>query len=103
MPASPPHARRWLRVVWLLLFIAAACGWVRSRFAGDQICYECKSPISAGVRALGFAHGGGDFVLLWYDADPIPANAGGPRGWWHGSLTTFPARKTMPGFVTGIA
>ena len=90
-----------LRGTLLLLFIAAACGWVRSRFVGDDVGYE-YSIAAEKTRAVGFAHGGGDFTLLSFDTKTNLGNKLEPRRFYHNRLTTSPIRKIMPDHVRGL-
>ena len=75
------HLRGALLLASLLLMLAAAFGWIRSRFAGDQITRAITwgyMPEMVMDDLITFAHGNGDFTvyhvrLLPDDRDPAAA------------------------------
>src|SRR5947207_8286570 len=97
------RGRLWLRGVTLAIFAIAACGWVRSRFVGDDVEFEYRRAQANQLRTVGFAHAGGDFTFLLVDTQNNLSLTGvPPRGFFRARRRLNPVRTMMPDHVNGL-
>ena len=101
-------ARRWLwrgvLTLSLLAMLAAAAGWIRSRWVGDEIIRAYGQPGAAILKGIGFAHGGGDFCLfrMTQNASPSPSPPPATRNWIYHRRAPTPVANNLGGYIHGF-